>query len=85
MDTNLIAHRDVDFAEQVGWVYPWLTALSAQGERYEVALASTLAHPDVPMSLARPQQTFRTLARCASSALRSHRSNRLRFRPRPFW
>ena len=85
MDTILIAHRDVDFAEQLGWVYPWLTSLNAQGERYDVALASALAHPDVPMSLAWSPQTFRTLARCASSALRSHRSISQPFPATPFW
>ena len=31
---------------------PWLTALNAQGERYNLALDSALAHPDIPMLLA---------------------------------
>jgi hypothetical protein len=31
---------------------PWLTALNAHGERYNLALSSTLAHPEIPMLLA---------------------------------
>jgi hypothetical protein len=90
--TILIAHRDVEFAEQLGSVLrnggyrvigcpgpwplvercircdvgycpltegadlmiydPWLTALNREGERYNLALDSALAHPDIPMLLA---------------------------------
>ena len=31
---------------------PWLTGLNTEGERYNLALASALAHTDVPMLLA---------------------------------